>query len=172
MYAQSGKKLLFMGGEFGQWREWAHEASLDWHLLESAPHAGIQQWVTDLNRLYRGAPALYEYDCEAAGFAWVDCNDIDRSILCFLRQGKAPQATMLVVCNFTPVLRQNYRVGVPRGGGWRERLNSDAAVYGGTNHGNLGGVDAAPLPAHGYPASLTLELPPLGIVFFTPEASA
>jgi 1,4-alpha-glucan branching enzyme len=172
MYAQAGKKLLFMGGEFGQWNEWYHETSLDWHLLAYAPHAGMQRWVADLNRLYSHEPALYEHDCNAAGFVWVDCNDIDRSILCFLRQGHAPQATMLVVCNFTPVARQNYRVGVPHGGFWREMLNSDAAHYGGANHGNLGGVAAASLPSHGRPYSLTLELPPLGIVFFKSEEAS
>jgi 1,4-alpha-glucan branching enzyme len=167
MYAQPGKKLLFMGGEFGQWREWNHEASLDWHLLECAPHAGLQQWVIDLNALYRQTPALYEGDCESGGFAWIECNDAENSVVSFLRQGQASQAPLLVVCNFTPVPRLNYRVGAPWGGMWCEVLNSDARTYGGSGYGNLGAVEAAPVPYHGRPYSLTLVVPPLGVVFFT-----
>ena len=167
MYAQAGKKLLFMGGEFGQWREWNHEASLDWHLLESAPHAGLQQWVMDLNALYRQTPSLYEGDCEPWGFAWLECNDAENSVASFLRQGQTSQAPMLVVCNFTPVPRPNYRVGAPRGGVWCEVLNSDARTYGGSGYGNLGAVEAAPVPYHGRPYSLTLMVPPLAVVFFT-----
>ena len=167
MYAQPGKKLLFMGGEFGQWREWSHEASLDWHLLEGAPHAGLQQWVMDLNALYRQTPALHEGDCEPGGFAWIECNDAENSVVSFLRQGQALQASMLVVCNFTPVPRLNYRVGAPWGGMWYEVLNSDARTYGGSGYGNLGTVEAAPVPYHGRPYSLTLVVPPLAVVFFT-----
>ena len=167
MYAQPGKKLLFMGGEFGQWREWNHEASLDWHLLECAPHADLQQWVRDLNALYRQTPALYEGDCEPGGFAWIECNDAENSVASFLRQGQASQAPLLVVCNFTPVPRLNYRVGAPCGGMWYEVLNSDARTYGGSNYGNLGAVEAAPVPYHGQPYSLTLVVPPLAVVFFT-----
>ena len=167
MYAQPGKKLLFMGGEFGQWREWNHEASLDWHLLESAPHAGLQQWVMDLNEFYRQTPALYEGDCEPGGFAWIECNDAESSMVSFLRQGQTAQAPLLVVCNFTPVPRQNYRVGAPCGGVWCEVLNSDARTYGGNGYGNLGAVEAAPVPYHGRPYSLTMMVPPLAVVFFT-----
>jgi 1,4-alpha-glucan branching enzyme len=167
-YAQPGKKLLFMGSEFGQWREWMHEESLDWHLAEQAEHAGIQRWVQDLNRLYGRLPALHERDCEPGGFEWVDCADAEQSVLSFLRKGGAPEQMALIVCNLTPVVRHNYRLGVPRGGAWKELLNSDAPVYGGSNHGNLGGVDASPLGMHGRPFSLTLTLPPLGILFLAP----
>lgn len=167
MYTQSGKKLLFMGGEFGQWQEWNHEQSLDWHLMQYDQHAGIQRWVEDLNRLYRHEPTLYERDCDPTGFIWVDCNDTERSVLSFLRRGCDEEAVMLVVCNFTPVLRPNYRVGAPRGGIWHEVMNSDATLYGGGGHGNLGQVEASPIPYHGQPYSLNLTLPPLGAVFFT-----
>jgi 1,4-alpha-glucan branching enzyme len=170
MYAQPGKKLLFMGGEFGQRQEWNHEASLDWHLLEYAPHASLQRWVTDLNAFYCQTPALYEGDCEARGFTWIDCNDVESSVVSFLRQGQASQGCLLVVCNFTPVPRLNYRVGVPREGVWREVLNSDARDYGGSGYGNLGAVETAPVPYHGRPYSLTLTVPPLAVVFFTSPA--
>jgi 1,4-alpha-glucan branching enzyme len=166
MYGQSGKKLLFMGGEFGQWQEWHHDASLDWHLLASTRHAGLQQWVTDLNRFYRHTPALYASDCAPAGFAWVDCNDAENSVVSFIRQQKSTSELVLIVCNFTPVPRHNYRVGVPRGGTWREVLNSDAMAYAGSGYGNQGGVEAAPIPSHGQPYSLMLTLPPLAVVFF------
>jgi 1,4-alpha-glucan branching enzyme len=169
MYAQPAKKLLFMGGEFGQWNEWHHEASLDWHLLDYPTHAGLQRWVAELNRLYRTEPALHERDCEPSGFAWVDCNDTDRSILCFLRYGASTAANVLVVCNFTPQERYNYRVGVPYGGFWREIMNSDADYYGGAGFGNMGGSEAVPVPYHGRPYSLNLTLPPLAVVFFKGE---
>jgi len=166
MYAQSGKKLLFMGGEFGQGREWNHDASLDWHLLEHASHAGVQRWVEDLNHLYRSEPALYERDCDSAGFAWIDCNDAEQSILSFLRKGHAAKNIIMIACNFTPVPRHNYQIGVPHGGFWRELLNSDAEEYGGSHQGNMGGVEATPVSVHGHYHSLTITLPPLGIVFF------
>jgi 1,4-alpha-glucan branching enzyme len=166
MYAQDGKKLLFMGGEFGQWREWNHDTSLDWHLLAYAPHAGLQRWVADLNHLYCHTPALHEGDCNPVGFAWVDCNDTENSVVSFLRQGLSSQQSVLVVGNFTPVPRFNYRIGVPHAGMWREVLNSDARYYDGNGYGNLGGVEASPGPYHGRPYSLTLTLPPLAIVFF------
>src|SRR5262247_412429 len=166
MYAQAGKKLLFMGGEFGQWREWNHDTSLDWHLLAYAPHAGLQRWVADLNHLYCQTPALHEGDCNPAGFAWVDCNDAESSVVSFLRQGLSSRQSVLVVGNFTPVPRFNYRKGVPCAGMWREVLNSDARDYDGNGYGNLGGVEASPVPYHGRPYSLTLTLPPLAIVFF------
>jgi 1,4-alpha-glucan branching enzyme len=168
MYAQPGKKLLFMGGEFGQWREWNHDESLDWHLLASPQHAGLQRWVAELNRLYRREPALHAGDCEPGGFRWVDCNDTDASVLCFLRQRQADDVPLLVVCNFTPVVRSPYRIGVPYSGWWQEVLNSDAADYGGSNQGNAGGVQAVPRSHHGRPYTLDLTLPPLAIVFFLP----
>lgn len=169
MYAHPGKKLLFMGGEFGQRREWTHEDSLDWHLLQFPQHQGVQSWLKHLHILYRGEPALYEIDFEPAGFEWVDCTDWENSIISFLRKGKTPGNYILVVCNFTPVVRYNYRVGVPAGGYWKEVLNSDADEYGGSGHGNLGGVDATHVPYHGRYYSLPLIVPPLGIIFFKNE---
>jgi 1,4-alpha-glucan branching enzyme len=165
-YAQPGKKLLFMGGEFGQWNEWDYETSLDWHLLELASHAGLRRWVEDLNRLYRSEPALHERDCDSAGFAWIDRNDAEQSIVSFLRTGRSPEDTIVVVCNFTPVPRHNYQVGVPYGGFWREILNSDAETYGGSRQGNIGGVDASPVAAHGHYHTLTITLPPLAVICF------
>jgi len=170
MYAQPGKKLLFMGGEIGQWGEWQHDGSLDWAALSYPLHAGIRQWVHDLNELYRSAPGLHELDCDSAGFEWIDCNDSDASVVSLLRKGRADDSTVVVVCNFTPVSRRNYRVGVPRGGPWRERLNSDARDYGGSGVGNMGGIEASPLACHGRPFSLSVELPPLAVVFFTNES--
>ena len=171
LYAQPGKKLLFMGGEFGQRQEWNHDASLDWHLLEYASHTGLQRWVEDLNRLYRREPALYEQDCNAAGFEWIDCNDTEHSVLSFLRHGCSTSEEILVVCNFTPVPRHNYQVGVPRGGFWREILNSDAGEYGGSQQGNLGGREASPVSQHGHFHSLNLTLPPLAVVFLKSEGN-
>jgi len=168
MYGMAGKKLLIMGSELAPWGEWDHENSLDWHLLEYAPHRGVLQWVRDLNRVYRGERALHELDCDPAGFQWVEPNDADSSVLAFLRSGRSPGDWVLVVGNFTPVVRGGYRVGVPRPGFWRELLNSDAQEYGGSGEGNLGGVEAQPIPAHGFPYSLPLTLPPLGIVFLKP----
>jgi 1,4-alpha-glucan branching enzyme len=167
MYGHPGKKLLFMGCEFGQWREWDHDQSLDWHLLEHAPHQGIQCWVRDLNQLYRREPALHARDFDRHGFEWADLHDWEHSIISFCRRGESPDDLMLVVCNFTPVPHVNYRVGVPRGGRWTEVLNSDAAIYGGSGQGNLGGVEAAPVPAHGRDYSLALTLPPLAALYFT-----
>jgi len=166
MYAQPAKKLLFMGGEFGQWREWAHDESLQWDLLQHAPHAGLRRWVTELNRLYRSEPALHELDCHPAGFEWIDCHDAASSVVSVIRKGKSTDDIVLVACNFTSVPRHNYRVGAPRGGCWREVLNSDARDYGGSGQGNLGGVEAVPIGLHGRPYSLTLTLPPLAAVFF------
>jgi 1,4-alpha-glucan branching enzyme len=169
MYAQPGKKLIFMGGEFGQRREWSHEESLEWHLLQYGPHAGLQQWVQDLNQLYRRESALYEADFEPSGFEWVDCNDSDSSTVSLIRKGHSTDDLLLIVCNFTPVVRPNYRVGVPRGGFWKEVLNSDAWNYGGSGCGNLGGIEAAPIPVHGRPYMLNLTLPPLAALFFKNE---
>ena len=166
MYAQPGKKLLFMGGEFGQRQEWNHDGSLEWHLLQYSAHAGIQQWVSDLNRLYRNQPALYQSDFDQSGFEWIDCNDVEHSVLSFIRKARSNDNVILVVCNFTPVTHFNYRIGVPQPGFWRELLNSDAKDYGGSGQGNLGGVEAAPIRFHGRPYSLTIVLPPLTTVFF------
>jgi len=166
MFCHPGKKLLFMGGEFGQWREWNHESSLDWHLLDHPDHRGLQRWVRDLNTCYRGEPALHAVDFEPAGFEWVDCNDNQRSVVSFLRRGRQPGEVVLVVCNFTPVVREAYRVGVPTGGYWTEILNSDAPLYGGSGQGNFGGVEAGPAAAHGRPWSVSLTLPPLAVIAF------
>jgi len=168
MWGHPGKKLLFMGGEFAQRREWQHDESLEWHVLQYPLHAGMQRWVRDLNRLYRDTPALYELDFSPEGFEWVDCNDSESSVITFLRKDRSRGGVVLVVCNFTPLVRENYRVGVPRGGVWHERLNSDAPVYGGSGQGNLGAVEAAPLASHGHYHSLTLRLPPLGVLFLLP----
>ncbi|MDP3063377.1 MAG: 1,4-alpha-glucan branching protein GlgB, partial [Chloroflexota bacterium] len=166
MYGQPGKKLLFMGGEMGQRLEWQHESSLDWSLLQHAPHSTLLRWVEDLNRLYRSEPALHANDARPEGFESIDCNDSDKSIVSFIRKGHSPGDVVLAVCNFTPVPRLNYRVGVPRGGFWQEVLNSDARDYGGSGMGNMGGVDAAPAPWHGRHHSLNITLPPLAVVFF------
>jgi 1,4-alpha-glucan branching enzyme len=168
MWGHPGKKLLFMGGEFGQRREWQHEESLEWHVLQYPLHAGVQRWVRDLNRLYRATPALYEVDFTAAGFQWIDCEDADLSVVAFLRRD-ASGGLALIVCNFTPVTRDSYPIGVPRAGRWHERLNSDATDYGGSGQGNLGALDTQPRPAHGQGQSLQLRLPPLAFVMLTPE---
>jgi len=170
MYGQAAKKLLFMGGEFGQRAEWNHESSLEWSLLEHESHLGLQKWVRDLNHLYRAEPALHELDCEPEGFQWVDCTDVEQSLISFLRRGRSTEDVILVACNFTPLARDNYQIGVPRAGFWRELLNSDSKEYWGRGHGNFGGVEAAPVAAHGQPCSLTVTLPPLGVVFFKSEA--
>jgi 1,4-alpha-glucan branching enzyme len=169
MWTHPGKKLLFMGGEFGQRREWQHEESLEWHVLALPLHAGVQRWVGDLNRLYRGSAALHELDFSDSGFQWLDCDDADVSVIAFLRRG-ASGSVALIACNFTPVPRENYRIGVPRGGRWHERLNSDAADYGGSGQGNLGALDSEAVAAHGQSQSLQLRLPPLAIVILTPAS--
>jgi 1,4-alpha-glucan branching enzyme len=160
----AGKKLLFMGGEIGQWREWNHETSLDWHLLADPAHAGLQRWVRDLNTAYRAEPALHELDCDAGGFEWIDCHDADQSTLAFLRRGSRAGEACVVACNWTPVPRHNHRLGVPWGGEWRELLNGDAPLYGGSGQGNLGGVSATPVASHGRAQSIVVTLPPLAIV--------
>jgi len=161
MWTHPGKKLLFMGGEFAQEREWNHDQSLDWHLLDDHLHRGVQALVRDLNRLYRELPALHQRDCDSGGFSWVDGGDADNSVVSYLRWGNGDARPALVVCNFTPVVRHGYRVGVPFPGRWRERLNTDAGLYGGSNVGNGGGLAAEPEPWHGQPHSLRLTLPPL-----------
>jgi 1,4-alpha-glucan branching enzyme len=169
MYSQPAKKLLFMGGEFGQWNEWYHEVSLDWHLLDYPLHAAMLRWVRDLNRFYRAEPALHELDFSPAGFEWIDCNDSQQSILSLMRRGRSTEDFIIAVLNFTPVPRPGYRVGAPRGGFWREVLNSDAGEYGGTGWGNFGGLVAEAVPFHGRPFSINLTLPPLGAVFLKSE---
>ena len=164
MYAQPGKKLLFMGGEFGQWREWAHDTGLDWNLLEWAMHRGLHTWVEMLNRVYRGERALHELDCDPAGFEWVDCNDSASSTISLLRKDKSGDS-ILGAFNFTPVPRVSYQIGVPSGGFWRELLNSDGKEYGGSGMGNFGGLEAVATPVHGRPYSLVLTLPPLAALF-------
>jgi len=170
MWAHPGKKLLFMGGEFGQRREWAHESSLEWHVLGADQrHEGVQRWVADLNRLYRNEKSLHEKDFSVEGFRWIQRGDWEQSVVSFLRQAGANDPPIAVVCNFTPVPRYNYRLGVPRGGRWRELLNSDAPVYGGSGIGNFGGAEATPMPYESFGHSLSITVPPLAVLFFKPE---
>ncbi len=169
MFAQPGKKLLFMGDEFGQDREWAHDEALQWHLLDQEGHAGLLRWVRDLNRLYRDEPALHDLDFDPAGFEWVEGNDSAHSVLAFLRKDR-DGGEVLAVFNFTPEVWENYRVGVSRGGVWKEVLNGDADTYGGSGRGNFGQVEASPVPYHGRFHSLNLTLPPLACLFFRAEA--
>ena len=169
MWTHPGKKLLFMGGEFGQRREWQHDYSLDWHLLEYAPHRGVKDWVGDLNACYRREPSLHECDFDATGFEWIDSADADNSVLVYLRRPGKGSDLMVIACNFTPVARTNYLIGVPRTGYWREVLNSDADRYGGSGMGNFGGVEAAPVAAHGRFQSIAVTLPPLSVVLFKNE---
>jgi 1,4-alpha-glucan branching enzyme len=173
MYSQPAKKLMFMGGEFGQWREWNHDASLDWGQLDSLPNATLQRWVEDLNKAYRTIPAMHELDLSPDGFEWIDCCDTENSIVVLIRKSKSqPEQPVVIALNFTPIPRHNYQVGVPAGGRWSEVLNSDAVLYGGSGQGNMGGVDAAPIPLHGRKWSLNLTLPPLGAVFLMKEVSS
>jgi len=165
MFTQPGKKLLFMGADIGQWSEWNHDTSIEWHLLDYEPHRGIHRLVQDLNRLYRSESSLYELDCEPRGFEWIDCNDSDNSTVSYLRRNRAGE-TIVIACNFTPVPRQNYRIGVPHDGFWREILNTDSSLYGGNNIGNGGGVEAVPQPCHGRSCQLNIMLPPLAMVVF------
>ena len=166
MYGHPGKKLLFMGGEFGQRREWAYEGALDWNQLEDPQHAGVQSLVRDLNRLYKSTPALYEKDCDPSGYEWIDCTDNENGVIAFIRQGKSAEELVVVVCNFTPVVHHQYRIGVPVPGEYAERLNSDSTAYGGSGVGNLGGVTADAIITHGRSHSLSLTLPPLATLIF------
>ncbi len=166
MYSQPGKKLLFMGAELGQWREWNHDESLDWYVLQYQRHAEIQKWVKDLNQLYRSEPALYELDCDQAGFEWVDANDALQSVISFVRKGSSTDDILLVICNFTPATYLKYKVGAPRGGYWKELLNSDDEEYGGSGQGNLEETMAHKIPWHGRPYSMEITLPPLAVVCF------
>jgi 1,4-alpha-glucan branching enzyme len=172
MFGLPGKKLLFMGCEFGQPSEWNHDRSLDWHLLAEPGHQGIARWVSDLNRLYREQPALWQLDCEPRGFTWLDPDDAALGVLSFLRHGERPEETLLLVCNFTPLARDGYRLGVPAAGRWVELMSSDATEYGGSGLGNRGGQDAQLVPCHHQPASLEALLPPLGIVIFRRQPAA
>ena len=172
MYGHPGKKLLFMGCEFAQWREWNHDQSLDWHLLQWRDHQGVLRLVCDLNALYRSTPALYQVDFDWQGYEWLELHDWENSVIAFLRRGRDPDDSVVVVCNFTPVVRENHRVGVPTAGYYRELLNTDADIYGGSNAGNYGGAWAIPETHAGRPFHLSLRLPPLGVVFLkTPRSS-
>jgi hypothetical protein len=159
-----------MGSDIAQWSEWKHDYSLDWHLVEEGPfapfHQGMQRWLGDLNRFYKSEPALAELDCMPSGFEWIDANDAEQSVVTFLRKGETTGTLVLVACNFTPIPRYGYTVGVPRDGFWREALNSDAEMYGGSNMGNSGGVFATPEGFHGRPCRMSVTLPPLSVVFF------
>ena len=169
MFAHPGKKLMFMGGEIGQWSEWNHDGELDWPALADAGHAGLQAWVRDLNACYRSEPALWEQDNDPHGFQWIDCHDSDNSIISLVRRGDAGTRPVVVVVNFTPVPRTGYRIGVPEAGRHLELLNSDAAVYGGSNMGNGGSVFTEPVPSHGFDQSVSLTVPPLGCLLLRPE---
>ena len=172
MYASPGKKLLFMGDEFAQEREWNHQQSLDWHLLDDPMHAGVQRLVWDLNRLYRGTPALHQQDCVPAGFEWIDGSDDQNSVLAFIRRARDPGDYVVVVCNFTPQVRREYRVGVPEGGAYAELVNSDSGSYGGSNVGNMGRIQAEQSSWQGRPYSLNLVLPPLSVLILRPVRHA
>ncbi len=164
MFTTPGKKLLFMGGEFGQWREWNHDRSLDWHLLESDPHDALRRCVADLARLYRDEPALHDGDVDPSGFQWIDSTDAEQSVISYLRRTRDGSREVAVIANLTPVVRHNYRIGVPERGYWRELFNSDASAYGGSGVGNFGGVPTSPLPCHGRSHSMVLTLPPLSVL--------
>jgi 1,4-alpha-glucan branching enzyme len=166
MYAQPGKKLLFMGGEFGQWAEWSHDTGLQWELLERPPHAALRLLIGDLNRLYRQEAALVTREVSPASFEWLDLHDSENNVLSFLRIGQSPDQMIAAVFNFSPVPRDSYRLGIPRKGHWKEIFNSDAAIYGGSGRGNFGGTDTVPIPLHGRDYSVTVNIPPLGAVFF------
>ncbi|HYW97087.1 MAG TPA: 1,4-alpha-glucan branching protein GlgB [Bacteroidales bacterium] len=169
MFSHPGKKLMFMGSEIGQWNEWNHESSVEWNLLEYDTHRGLQRWIRDLNTIYRARPAFYENDFRDDGFKWIDANDSKNSILSYVRYDKSRQNPIIIICNFTPVPHLNYRVGLPEEGFWKEILNSDAELYGGSGYGNFGGFEAVPVPYHQEQYSINVTLPPLGIVMFTKE---
>ena len=165
MYSHPGKKMLFMGSEFGQWQEWNHDTSLDWHLCEYEPHRGLQRLTRDLNRLYRQEPALHEIDFDWDGFQWIDFSDSNNSIIAYIRKARKAREAIVCVCNFTPVPRYRYRIGVPEGGWYRELINTDGIAYGGSNLGNGGGLHAEETSSHGFPYSLTMTLPPLSALW-------
>jgi 1,4-alpha-glucan branching enzyme len=171
MWSHPGKKLLFMGGEFGQWQEWSHEAELAWPVLQDAPHQGLMRMVSELNQLYRSEPAMHQLDFSPDGFEWIEGNDVQHSVIAYLRKDESGRM-VLVVCNLTPVPRQGYQVGVPHAGHWREIFNSDAKDYGGSGWGNLGGADALAHSRHGRPFTLSLILPPLSTIMLRWEGHA
>jgi 1,4-alpha-glucan branching enzyme len=168
-FTHPGKKLLFMGGEIGQWREWNHDSSLDWHLLDEPDHKGLQRLVRDLNGIYRGLPALHERDCEPDGFCWINGADADNNVVSYLRFAEDRNNFVIVICNFSPVVREGYRLGVPRGGMYLEVVNTDSEHYAGSNVGNGGFIWAWDDPADHQPASLVLTLPPLAALVLRPE---
>jgi 1,4-alpha-glucan branching enzyme len=169
MYGEPGKKTLFMGAEFGQRAEWNHDRALEWELLQYEPHRGLQRFVRDLNRIYAAEPALYELDYDPEGFQWIDFRDKDATVVSFMRRGKDSRGQMVFVFNFTPVPRESYRVGAPLPGRYRLMINSDAAVYGGSDAGCGADMTADPKPWHGQPCSLNLQLPPLGMLMLKAE---
>jgi 1,4-alpha-glucan branching enzyme len=166
MWAHPGKKLLFMGCEFAQFSEWNHNQSLDWHLTQWADHWRMQNLIIDLNKLYKSHPALFEADVDSAGFQWIDSNNADDNAVAFLRKSSATGRQILVTGNFSPVIRNGYRVGVPKPGYYREIMNTDSHLYGGSNFGNGGGVEAQAFACHGLPYSVVVSLPPLAVVWF------
>jgi len=172
MWARSGKKLLFMGGEFAQWNEWNHDASLDWHLLNDPDHRGVQTLMRDLNRTYRDEPALWEADVEPRGFQWIDANNSEGNIIAFMRIGPSSGRRVICVCNFSPVVRHGYKLGVPARGYYREMINTDSALYGGSNVGNAGGVLAKDSASHAQPCSISITLPPLAVLWLEVPSQA
>jgi 1,4-alpha-glucan branching enzyme len=170
MWAHPGKQLLFMGSEFGQWQEWSHERSLDWHLLEDPAHAGIQSLVRDLNHAYRAEPALWALDTEPDGFYWLEANDAENNVVAFCRTNRDGSRVLACVANLSPIPREGYRVGLPRSGRWREVVNTDSSLYGGSDWGNLGGVEAEGVAWHQQPFSAEVTLPPLGVLWLVPES--
>src|SRR5690606_26112627 len=170
MLGHPGAQLRVLGCEVGQWREWTHADSLDWPLLESAPHRGVHRLVRDLNSLLRNQPALYQMASDWRGFEWIDCNDNHSNVISFIRKGLAPKDSLIFVCNFSPAVRQGYKVGAPQGGYWTEILNTDSTIYGGSDVGNAGAVEAVAEKTHGRPATLSLTLPPLGVLVLKHES--
>jgi 1,4-alpha-glucan branching enzyme len=170
MWAHPGKKLLFMGNELAQEAEWSYERSLDWHLLEQPDHAGIQALVRDLNRLYKAEPALWEVDSDPTGFWWLEPNDADSNVLAFARASLDGARVVVFAANLSPVPRTGYRLGLPRATRWKESLNTDSTFYGGSDMGNMGGLEPEPIPWHNQPVSALITLPPLAAVWFIPES--
>ena len=164
MFGHPGKKLMFMGCEFGQWREWNYDESLDWHLLDDPMHGGLARWVRELNHTYQHEASLHQVDFDGSGFSWIDCHDNENSVISLMRRARDPHDFTVMVANFTPVPRPDYRIGVPESGYYRELLNSDGEMYGGSNMGNGGGVATEPIPAHGFDHSLSLIVPPLAFL--------
>jgi 1,4-alpha-glucan branching enzyme len=171
MWGHPGKKLLFMGSEIGQWGEWNYDSSLEWHLLQHPEHDGMKQWVQDLNHTYQRESSLHEVDFDYHGFQWIDCCDNENSVISMVRYARDRRDCVVMVFNFTPVPRMAYRIGVPQPGHYAEFLNSDSALYGGSNVGNLGGLETEALPSHGFEQSLSLTVPPLGCVYLKPRGN-